>query len=55
MESGNWLSALTAGPFIAAIVDAVEITIYFQIAVILLNGFRTRHSFPFDTLSGNFL
>jgi len=29
--------ALTAGPFIATIIDAVGITVYFQIAILLLN------------------
>jgi magnesium transporter len=33
--------ALTAGPFIATIIDAVGITLYFQIAVILLRNFNT--------------
>jgi magnesium transporter len=32
--------ALTAGPFIATIIDAVGITLYFQIAVILLRNFN---------------
>jgi magnesium transporter len=31
--------ALTAGPFIATIIDAVGITIYFQIALLLVNIF----------------
>jgi magnesium transporter len=31
--------ALTAGPFIATIIDAVGITIYFQVATILLKVF----------------
>lgn len=31
--------ALTAGPFITTIIDAVGITVYFQIAVLLLNVF----------------
>jgi magnesium transporter len=31
--------ALTAGPFIATIIDAVGITIYFQIAIVLLKVF----------------
>jgi len=31
--------ALTAGPFIATIIDAVGITIYFKIAVVLLSRF----------------
>ena len=30
--------ALTAGPFIATIIDAVGITVYFQIAVLLLKA-----------------
>jgi magnesium transporter len=33
--------ALTAGPFIATIIDAVGITLYFEIAVILLRIFNT--------------
>jgi len=32
--------ALTAGPFIATIIDAVGITLYFQIAAILLRNFN---------------
>ena len=31
--------ALTAGPFIATVIDAVGITIYFKIAVFLLENF----------------
>jgi len=31
--------ALTAGPFIATIIDAVGITLYFQIAILMLNHF----------------
>jgi magnesium transporter len=29
--------ALTAGPFIATVIDAIGITIYFQITVLLIN------------------
>ncbi len=33
--------ALTAGPFIATIIDAVGITIYFNVAVVMLRNFST--------------
>jgi magnesium transporter len=33
--------ALTAGPFIATIIDAVGITLYFQIAILLMNVMHT--------------
>jgi magnesium transporter len=33
--------ALTAGPFIATVIDAVGITLYFQIAVLLMNNIHT--------------
>jgi magnesium transporter len=39
LKKVNLDPALTAGPFIATIIDAVGITIYFQIAILLLKVF----------------
>lgn len=39
LKKVNLDPALTAGPFIATIIDAVGITIYFQIAILLLKAF----------------
>jgi magnesium transporter len=40
LKRANFDPALTAGPLMATIIDAIGITVYFQIALVIMRGYR---------------
>jgi magnesium transporter len=39
LKRANLDPALTAGPLMATIIDAIGITVYFQLAILIMRGF----------------